>query len=512
MKNDILMMRKAMKKNKNIANAHSLHLFLILILISLFGMSCKKNSTSPQVEDLTRPVIWVNVSEITFSTFAAGGSVEPQTLEVKNTGVNPLNYSVAADAEWVQIEPAAGSSTGETVEHRVTVDKSGLGPREEPYSSVITVDCPESYNNPQTVSVSLKIDNEPPPKLWISPQNLNFSAQINGNDPASQQIEIKNSAQGTLRYEISADKSWITVTPDSGQSKGNTRRHTVSVSAAGLGSGDHKATLTVRDRNASNSPRRIQAILSLSKEPLPEIWVNTRSLNFSASTGGGDPAPKSIRIKNSGGGTLKYTVSEDASWLSVNPNSGQSTGAERSHTVSVNKSGLSAGNYSAQIAVADSSAVNSPQKVNISLNISAPLTDNSIWISCNPSSASKGTVVNIPVSIRGNQNEIKVFGMELHFDSQMFQYQNTDSGDLTGGWAAVDGNEISSGVIKIGGFAGSANPIAVGSEGKIAVIKLKVTGDGYGDGQKSTLSISAYTDAVAGMKPEPAKTTFTLDK
>ena len=111
-----------------------------------------------------------------------------------------------------------------------------------------------------------------------------------------------------------------------------------------------------------------------------------------------------------------------------------------------------------------------------------------------------------------NLNEIKVFGLELHFDPNMFEYQGCSSGGLTGGWAAVDGNQISPGVVKVGGFAGSGKPIAVGSVGKIAVITLKVTGDSYGNGAQNQLYITAYTDEIAGMSPNPAKTTFTLQK
>jgi len=288
--------------------------------------------------------------------------------------------------------------------------------------------------------------------------------------------------------------------------------HTVSVTASGLAAGTHKGMLTVEDPNANNSPQEIDVTLTLSKEPLPQIWVDTQRLTFTAANEGGNPPAKSLHIKNSGGGTLNYSVTEDAQWLTVSPDSGISTGNERSHSLTVDKTGLSTGNYFATVNVSDSNATNSPQRVNVTLNITAPLTDNKIGISCSPSSASKGTIVDIPISIRGNQNEIKVFGMELHFDPQMFQFQSADSSNLTGNWAAVDGNEITSGVIKIGGFAGSANPIPVGSEGKIAVVRLKVTGDAYSNGHQCELSISAYTDAVAGMKPEPAKTTFTLQK
>lgn len=491
-------------------------IFLIAaIAVCFLSLSCKKNSTAPQVENLTRPVIWVNTSEVTFATSESGGNAEAQTIEIKNTGTNPLNYTISDDAEWLQVEPTSGSSTGEIKKHTVSINKTGLKAREEAYTATISVECEESYNNPQKVSVYLNVSKEPPPKIWVDPRNLNFNAQINGTAPTSQKFSVRNTGEGTLKYEISGNKSWIDISPRAGQCSGNTKSHTVKVIASGLGTGEHKGTLTIRDPQASNNPMTIEVTLKVSKEPLPEIWVNTKSVTFSMTDGGSDPSAKSIKIKNSGGGTLNYNLDKDAQWLSVNPNSGTSSGNEKSHTLSVNSAGLTPGNHSATVSISGNNATNSPQKVNVTLKITTTPevpTDNKISISCSPSSAVKNTIVSIPVYIRGNQNEIKVFGLELHFDTNMFQFQSVSSGKLTSDWAAVDGNEISSGVIKVGGFAGSGEAIALGSEGKIAIIKLKVTGDSYSNGKQSELRIQTYTDAIAGMSPQPAKTTFTLQK
>ena len=490
---------------------HLLWLSLVLVF-SLMSLNCKQNSTTPQVDDLTRPVIWINTSEITFAASETGGNVESQTIEIKNNGVNPLSYTIEDDVDWLQVEPMSGTSSGETVEHTVSIDKTGLAAQKEPYVGTITVNSPESYNNPQTVEVSLSLSKEPPPRIWIDPKNITFTTQVNGADPPSQKISIRNDGKGTLRYEISSDKSWISVSPNAGKCSENSKSHTVKALASGLASGEHTATLTVRDPNATNSPKKINVTLEIAKEPLPRIWVSSKNVSFSMAAGGSNPAPKNIKIKNDGGGTLKYDLISDANWLSVSPSQGTSAGGEKKHRLSVNATGLNSGNHNAYITIRDNNASNSPQKVRVTLKITTTSTDNKIWISCSPNSAAKGTIVEVPVSIKGNQNEIKVFGLELHFDPNMFQYHRTTSSNLTSGWAAVDGNEISSGVIKVGGFAGSASGIPVGSKGGIAVIKLKVTGDSYSNGKQSELRIGSYTDAIVGMKPEPAKTNFTLIK
>jgi hypothetical protein len=135
-----------------------------------------------------------------------------------------------------------------------------------------------------------------------------------------------------------------------------------------------------------------------------------------------------------------------------------------------------------------------------------------ISVSCNPSSAGPDAIITVFVSIRGNSQEIRVFGFEATFDTKMFQFQEVSRGNLTGNWAAVDGNEGSSGELRAGGFAGEGTPVAKNSSGTLADLKFKVTGQSYGSGQQSQICIRQYTDDISALKPETACTTFTLKK
>jgi len=145
-------------------------------------------------------------------------------------------------------------------------------------------------------------------------------------------------------------------------------------------------------------------------------------------------------------------------------------------------------------------------------DVSTPLTDNEISVSCSPSSGDTGTIVNVTISIKGNLREIKAFSLELTFDPNMFQYQSTSSGSLTGSWAAVDGNEISSGKLIVGGFTGSGTSIEKGKSGSFALVKFEVIYAGSADSLTRQITINHYKDDIVGMKPEPASTTFTYRK
>jgi len=480
-------------------------------------ISDPKASNSPQTINVTLnvsqqspPQIWVSTSSLSFSAKEGGANPSSKSFSVKNSGESTLNYTISDDASWLNVSPSSGTSQGETKSHTASVNISGLSAGT--YNAEITISDSNASNSPQTINITLNVSQQSPPQIWVSTSSLSFSAKEGGANPPSKSFSVKNSGEGTLNYTISDDASWLNVSPSSGTSKGGTKSHTVAVDINGLSAGSYSGKITISDPNASNSPQTINVTLNVSQQSPPQIWTNTKNLSFEATAGGSDPSSQTLRIKNSGEGTLNYTISDDASWLTVNPASGSSSGGENRHTVSVNIDGMSEGSYSGTITINDSNASNSPQEVNVSLEITSQPSGDEISISCSPSSGGTDTVVSIPVTINGNQNEIQVFGLELTFDSTMFQFQGVSKGSLTGDWAAVDGNEISSGTIKIGGFAGSGKTIGVGSSGTIVVVKLKVTCSSCSDGQQTQLKIDNYADDISGMTPEPATTKFTYQK
>lgn len=361
----------------------------------------------PNAEELARPVIWLDAFEFSFTAYESGGNLESQALGIKNSGKNTLQYSISDDADWLSVEPPSGSSTGQLVEHTILVNKAGLTARDDGYSATITIASSEAYNNPQRVSVSLKISSQPPPEIWFRPQEMNFAAQV-GSNPSTQTLRVKNTGVGTLTYDITWDVPWISVSPGGGSSGGGEKTHTVAVDSVNLGKGSYEGTIIIGSVEASNSPQHVRISLEVSDSP---------------------PIPP-------------------------------------------------------------------------------PSADNAIYITCDPSSGGPGTVVSIPVSIRGNINAISSFGLNLQFDSGLFEYQSTAVGTLTGAWALVDGHVSSPGNITLGGFAGSGNSIPAGSTGTIAVVTLRVTGTGYSSGHVSQITISSLADDISGMQPSSTSFTF----
>lgn len=210
------------------------------------------------------------------------------------------------------------------------------------------------------------------PVIWVNTDILTFSASEAGPNPPAQVLQIKNSGiGGNLNYTIADDAPWLIVSPNTGSSVGQIVEHSVSVEKATLSPRPeaYTAVISITSFDACNSPRRVAITLSLSEQPPPEISVTPRDVSFSGAAGGSNPPAQTIRVRNNGQGTLNYTLTEDADWLSVTPSSGTSTGNEVIHSLSANITGLGTGTYMTVITIADSNAVNNPQVVNVTLMI-----------------------------------------------------------------------------------------------------------------------------------------------
>jgi C1A family cysteine protease len=102
----------------------------------------------------------------------------------------------------------------------------------------------------------------------------------------------------------------------------------------------------------------------------PLVSITPTQFVFQALEGGGNPPPQTLSIQNTGGGTLRWQVSESASWLSLSPLNGSSTGEVDQVTVSANTSGLGAGTYNATITVKNSDTLQVLETVPVTLQVS----------------------------------------------------------------------------------------------------------------------------------------------
>ena len=211
------------------------------------------------------------------------------------------------------------------------------------------------------------------PVVGVSPSSLSFTAVQGGANPATKYISVSNTGGGTLSWSSTDNSGWMTADA-SGTNSG-----TIPVniySQGGVPAGTYSATVTITVAGYPSQTKFVPITVTVTSSSggstSPTIGYSPTSLSFSGTVGGSNPAGKAINISNTGGGTLSWTISENASWLSVSRTSGTNTG---SVTVSPNLSGLAAGTYNAAITITATGATNTPKTIPVSLTVSSTTTN-----------------------------------------------------------------------------------------------------------------------------------------
>jgi pectin methylesterase-like acyl-CoA thioesterase len=105
----------------------------------------------------------------------------------------------------------------------------------------------------------------------------------------------------------------------------------------------------------------------------PTIALSSRRFVFSAPEGQGGQDLKTLSIRNSGTGTLRWTLGFGDLWLQVTPSQGDSSGEVGEVTLTTDAASLSHGTYAARLEVDDPHSSNSPQAVEVVLDVTRSL-------------------------------------------------------------------------------------------------------------------------------------------
>ena len=110
----------------------------------------------------------------------------------------------------------------------------------------------------------------PLPKIAAVPASFVLRA-ASGVNPADRTLTIQNVGDGTLRYSVEDDAAWLAVSPAPVEGLGpdEEHAHTASFATAGLPVGQHLATITIRDPQASNNPLLVHVAVFVYTSGLP---------------------------------------------------------------------------------------------------------------------------------------------------------------------------------------------------------------------------------------------------
>jgi hypothetical protein len=99
------------------------------------------------------------------------------------------------------------------------------------------------------------------------------------------------------------------------------------------------------------------------------LVVEQGELFFRAAEGRIGPPPHVLRIKNGGGGALRFSLKPDADWISASPASGQSWGEWDEIGVRVRTRRLAAGPYRGSIVIESDESGGTPHEVRVHLTV-----------------------------------------------------------------------------------------------------------------------------------------------
>jgi Viral BACON domain len=198
------------------------------------------------------------------------------------------------------------------------------------------------------------------PAIGASPTSLSFTAQQGGGNPTAQTLSISNTGGGTLSWSASPNTTWLAVSPASGTGNGAV---TVSATTGILTVGSYNGNINLSATGASS----MSVPVTFTVTEVPTISLSPASLTYTATQGAANPTNQTITVSNTGG-TLSWTTSDDAAWLSVTPATGSGNGTL---TASVNTASLATGTYTGTITVTASGATSRTVGVTLTVNASA---------------------------------------------------------------------------------------------------------------------------------------------
>jgi len=234
----------------------------------------------------------------------------------------------------------------------------GLGIRD---TSMITVlgnhvaavrsdDFPSGYGGSVIVETT-------PPTIPTNGINLSEGQQVSGIVNVAISGQSDNLA--VVKAELIVDGQYVVTD--------TTAPYAFDWDSSTVSPGSHNINVTVYDAALNEASITRNATVTT---PNPIITLQPTSLTSSI-VAGGNPANGSFTIDNTGAGILDYTISVDQSWLSLSRYSGSLAAADPPHQVTVlyNCSSLPIGQHLATITVNAPGADNTPQTVEVTVNV-----------------------------------------------------------------------------------------------------------------------------------------------
>jgi len=247
---------------------------------------------------------------------------------ITNSGVGILTWNVISVANWITINPANGSTENESDVVTVTVNRTAMSFGN--HYETITIG---SNANSVTIDILMTIQNPNAPQLSVYPVALDFESS-----DTEMSLNIQNTGTGLLTWNVTDDKSWLSISPQSGTTENEVDELTVTIDRLNQSPGVQTGTIII---SSDGGNQNISVQFTIPDEPT--LSVTPSSLDF-----GSEQTVLPISIANAGSGDLSWSVSDNQAWIVANPTAGTNDGTVN---ITISRDGVSPGNYSGTVTI-----------------------------------------------------------------------------------------------------------------------------------------------------------------
>ncbi len=250
------------------------------------------------------PVVEVSTAGPTFTAQQGGGAPPAQTFTV--TASSPTAFTLTvAPASWLTVSPTGNLTTNQTI--TVTANPAGLGACA--CGTFITITWGSSK-----VTVPVNFNVTLPPAVNVSPASLAFAYQVGGPLLQAQTVSIYgvNNGQQAFTAAVATGGTWLSVSPTSGTT---TATLTVRVSPTGLAPGVYNGSVSVTPTGGS----AVSVPVTFTVTGTSALSANPNAVNFTYAQGASAPGAQLIQVSSAGSGSVAFTATSNASWLTVSP-------------------------------------------------------------------------------------------------------------------------------------------------------------------------------------------------
>ncbi len=232
-----------------------------------------------------------------------------------------------------------------------------------------------SESFPLPIPLTVMVQPGTGPQVSLQPGGLTFNLTT-GSAAAQQNLTFAN--RGATPVAIMATASaanWLSVSGSGTVAAFGQSVIQVTANPTGLAAGTYTGSVSVSGAFPGSPLKAVVVLTVTSAQPL--LRLTQSGLFFRTSAGAQAPPSQSFLVINAGVGSLNWsataTTQTGSGWLSITPASGTSSASNApAVTVSVNPTGLAAGTYYGQVQVSAQGVANSPQAVEVVLNVLAP--------------------------------------------------------------------------------------------------------------------------------------------